>query len=845
MEISYNWLRQYVPLNHDAEEVSKILTAIGLEIEDLTVQGKVQGGLKGLIVGEVLTCEKHPNADRLHVTTVNVGADQPLRIVCGAPNVAVGLKVVVAPVGTELHSVSGETMTIKRAKIRGEESEGMLCAEDEIGVGTSHDGIIELAKEAKVGTPVALQYPELLDYVFSIGITANRADALSHYGVARDIAAYLNQKVPTRAKLPTINLPLGEELDRIPYGATGGKADRAREKSTVEKSATQVDFGSVDSKGCIRYAGLTIRGVTIKESPSWIAERLMAVGLKPICNVVDITNFVMLELGQPLHAFDLKAFPSRRVSVKFPAKGTVFTTLDGQERTLSGNDLAICHDDTPLCLAGVFGGKDSGISETTTDLFLESAVFDPVVVRKTARGFGLQTDASYHFERGVDPAFTITALRRAAELILETAGGSIDGNIIDTYPRPLEHDPIIFDSQRANILMGVSLSRRELETLFEGLEIDYRPIGAGKYELKVPYYRVDVTHMEDVAEDLLRLYGYDRVPISNKMSVALDREARSAIAQHERTVRLMLVGAGFHEIMCNSLNSSEDYNEQLTYEGRHIVKIMNPRSGDLNVLRPTLLLGGLDAIARNISRQRTNLKLCEFGHCYTYEEEGKKTNDPLFGYTENPRLGLWLCGSNAEGVWNDVKQPYDTYHLKGYCETILHQAGIDLRSVYYRETSGGFLSSAATISLGKKGNDLCRFGEVDENLLMRYEIKQPVFFAEIEWGAIAALWEKKHIGFEELPQFPEVRRDLALLLDKRVAYAQVEHVARRTAGSLLKRMALFDVYEGDKIPEGKKSYAVKFILQNERATLDDVTIDGCMQRLADAFAKELGATLRS
>lgn len=820
MKISYDWLKQYVALDLDANAVAEILTAIGLEVEAVECEANVKGGMKGLLVGEVLTCVKHPNADRLHLTTVNIGCGEPLRIVCGAPNVREGLKVVVAPVGAKLYSSQGEEMTIKRAKIRGEESEGMLCAEDEIGIGDSHEGIIELAPDAPVGAPAVKMYPNLCQYVYTIGITANRADALSHYGVARDLAAYLNQKIPTAAQLPNVELSVGE------------------------KSDTQVELGDIDARGCIRYAGLTIRGVNVQESPAWLKKRLEAVGLHSISNVVDITNYVMLEMGHPLHAFDLKAFPSRRVRVAFPAEATQLQTLDGQVRTLNGHDLAICDAQTPLCLAGVFGGKESGVSETTTDLFLESAVFDPVVIRKTSKNMGLQTEASYRFERGVDPAFTIAALRRAAALILDTAGGYIDGDIIDAYPRPLKHDPIIFDSQRAYALMGITLSRRELETLFEGLEIDYRPIGAGKYELQVPYYRVDVTRMEDVAEDVLRLYGYDRVPVSDKMNVALDREVRPATALHERRVRYMLVGAGFNEIMCNSLNSSRNYSNELTYEGLQIVKILKPRSTDLDVLRPTLLLGGLDTIARNISHQRSNLKLCEFGHCYSYAPQNCASGDALSGYNEYARLGLWLCGNLTDGLWNEPKQPYDTYHLKGYCEAILREAGIGLTDVYYSELPSDFLSSAASISLGKGGKELCRFGEVDARVLQRFDIKAKVFYAELEWGVLAECWEKKRVVYAEVPQFPEVRRDLALVLDQKVAYAQIEHIARRTAGGLLKRMGLFDVYEGENIPKGKKSYAVTFILQDEHATLDDATIDGCMQRLVDAFTNELGAELR-
>lgn len=820
MKISYDWLKQYVTIDQDADAVAEILTAIGLEVEAVECEAKVKGGMRGLLVGEVITCVKHPNADRLHLTTVNIGCGGPLRIVCGAPNVREGLKVVVAPIGAKLYSAKGEELTIKRAKIRGEESEGMLCAEDEIGVGSSHEGIIELAPDAPVGTPAVKMYPALCDYTFTIGITANRADALSHYGVARDLAAYLNQKVPTTAQLPNVELSVGE------------------------KSDTQVELGDIDPRGCIRYAGLTIRGVKISDSPAWLANRLKAIGETPISNVVDVTNFVMLEMGQPLHAFDLKAFPSRRVSVRFSQEATQLEALGEQMKTLGAEDLTICDAHTPLCIAGVKGGTVSRVTSDTTDIFLESAVFDPVAIRKTSKRLGLQTEASYRFERGVDPAFTIAALRRAAALILETAGGYIDGNIIDTYPRPLKHDPIIFDSQRAYTLMGITLSRRELETLFEGLEIDYRPIGAGKYELQVPYYRVDVTRMEDVAEDVLRLYGYDRVPVSDKMNVALDREARPATALHERRVRYMLVGAGFHEIMCNSLNSSRNYGNNLTYEGQQIVKILNPRSNDLDVLRPTLLLGGLDTIARNISHQRPNLKLCEFGHCYTYAPREQQSDDALRNYSEHARLGLWLCGNLSDGIWNEPKQAYDSYHLKGYCEAILREAGINLSSVRYHDTSGGFLSSAATLYCDDDAKGLCRFGEVDPSVLQRFDIKAPVFYAELEWGELALRWDAKRLGYTEVPQYPEVRRDLALVLDQKIAYAQIERIAQRAAGSLLKRMGLFDVYEGENIPKGKKSYAVKFILQDERATLDDATIDGCMQRLVAAFTKELGAELR-
>lgn len=821
MEISYNWLRQYVPLDCDAETVGQILTSIGLEVESLTPRGAVPGELKGLIVGEVQACERIPNTDHLHVTMVNVGKGSPLRIVCGAPNVRERLKVVVAPVGVTLYNHQGAPLVIKRAKIRGVESEGMLCAEDEIGVGTSHEGIIELDDRAKVGSPVALQYPALCDYIFSIGVTANRADALSHYGVARDLAAYFNQKVPTKAILPEISIQLGA------------------------KSATQVELGEIDTAGCVRYSGLTIRGVEVKASPEWVAERLRSVGLTPICNVVDVTNLVMLELGQPLHAFDLGAFPTRRVSVGFPPAGTPLETLDGQVRTFGGEDLAVCHGSTPVCIAGIFGGKASGIAARTTEIFLESAVFNPVMVRKSSRRFALQTDASYRFERGVDPAFTVVALKRAASLIMEIAGGRIDGDIIDFYPRPLEHEPIVFDSQRAYSLMGVTLSRRELETLFDGLEIDYRPIGAGKYELKVPYYRVDVTRMEDVTEDILRLYGYDRVPVSSKMSIALDQEMRPAVTMYEKAVRLMLVGAGFSEIMCNSLTSSKNFGEEVSYEGFPLVRILNPRSMDFDALRPTLLLGGLEAIARNTSHQRSSLQLCEFGHCY--HSSLPKTlsgDDPLDAYVEQSRLGLWLTGYRREDSWNEGREPYDIYHLKGYCEAILSEAGVELRDARYERSTLAFLSNAATISLVGREGWLCRFGEVDEGLLKSFSIKQPVFYAEMSWEVLLSIWEAKKVRNVELPQFPEVRRDLALILPESVTFGQVEEVALRVAGGMLKRMSLFDVYEGNNIPKGMRSYAVKFILQDEHSTLDDIAIEQCMQRLITALTESLGATLR-
>ncbi len=817
MKVSFRWLSQYLTPCPEVTGVADALTAIGLEVEHEEETPSAAQRFQGLVVGEVLSCVQHPNADKLHCTEVSVGGE-PLRIVCGAPNVAAGQKVVVATIGTRLQDKEGNTFTIKKSKLRGEVSEGMLCAEDEIGIGDSHDGIMVLPAETKVGTPLAELYPSEGDTIFEIGLTANRADAMSHYGVARDWAAYQNLTTPCKARLPEV-APLSEQ-----------------------PSATAIALGEIDAARCIRYSGLTLRGVKVAPSPAWMQQALQAIGVRPINNVVDITNYVLHEVGNPLHAFDLKAFGTKKVTVRTLPEGTPFTTLDGKERKLRGEDLCICDGDTPLCLAGVFGGLHSGVTDTTTDLFLEAAVFQPVSVRKTARYHGLNTDASFRFERGIDPQFTPYALRRAAQLLVEYAGARVDGAPIDCYPVPCTPHEVDIDLQRVRERLGYEMSSEQMIKILDGLEIAHQDLGNGVWHLRVPYYRIDVTREADIVEELLRLGGFPPLG-ENRIAFALDSR-NSYRAPRLEAVKDLLVGAGFQEIMSLSLTNGEVGKGLFSEEA---VTLLNPLSTDLDTLRQDLVFGACDAVARNITRQRPDLRFFEAGHVFAKK---KVAGQALAGYSERPMLALTLTGDWTPATWLGAATPVSVFHLKGYFEEVCTAYKVDSRLLEYTEQGAddGLYLYSLTVHLkwadGTSGL-LGRFGQLSPKLLKQFGVKVSVFYAGLYTDILEQHYaEAARLQVQPLPRFPEVRRDLSLLIRKDVSFAALQGAALRTEKRLLRDMFLFDVYEGEGVPEGMRSYAIAFTLQDVDKTLTDSDIEAVMQRLLASFQKEFGAELR-
>ena len=871
MKISYSWLTDYLPTQLSPSEVAAKLTQIGLEVEGIEEVATIPGGLAGLVAGRVLTCEKHPNADRLHVTTVDVGGGEPLRIVCGAPNVAAGQLVVVAQVGVTLYPTDGESFRIKKGKIRGEVSEGMLCAEDEVGLGKGHEGIMVLPPDAKPGSPIAPLFHVESDTVLEIGLTANRADAMSHYGVARDLAALLNLTTPTKARLPEVKLP------------------------PLASSATAVRQGSFTPGLATRYMGLTIRGVKVGPSPAWLQQRLRTIGLAPINSVVDITNYVLHSVGQPLHAFDLKSFASGAVSVMTLPEGTPFTTLDGKARKLGAGDIAICDGTTPLCLGGVFGGLNSGITPSTADLFLESAVFNPTAIRKTAKRHGLSTDASFRFERGVDPNGAEYALLRAAQLILEIAGGAIDGKPIDYYPDPQAARSILFSPARARQRIGAEIPDGEMLRILDGLEIGHRWVGSGTegshhpplnqaaaspnratkgksnatglqagearqagcamqskaegvvhaeslLELSVPLYRVDVTRPEDVEEEILRIWGYDHVPIPSTIAYTVPAPKDDRARRLQAEVGDFLVGAGYTEIMGLTLTAEGIYSQLKAFSPASLVHVLNPLSSDLNVLRPTLLVGALDAVARNTARQRPNLKLFEFGRVHHLTGAKGSAESPLEPYHETTNLAITLTGKHHPETWAEPQRDLTVFDLKGAVENVLGYLGIPLGGLEYSAPPEGIYGHGLTIA--RKGVCLGHFGEVASGVSKVFGIKQTVLYAELAWDTLLATNGQSKLKFAPLPRFPEVRRDMALLLDQTVTFAQLQRTALKAEPKLLKDVWLFDVYEGEKLPAGKRSYAIGLTLQDPETTLNDSTIDGAVERVYQALVKAWGVERR-
>lgn len=806
MKISYNWIKQFLKIDLPSAEVSDILTDLGLEVEIVEKYQSVKGGLEGVVVGHVLTCEKHPDADRLNITTVDLGEGTPVQIVCGATNVAAGQKVPVATIGTKLFDKDGNEFEIKKGKIRGQESHGMICAEDELGLGTSHDGIMVLDSNLKPGTPAAKVFNIENDEVFEIGLTPNRADAMSHMGVARDLRAALIQK---NASLELITPSVS--------------------KFKVDKRTLKIDVDVKDSSLAPRYCGVTISGVTIKPSPSWLQNRLKAIGLTPKNNVIDVTNYVLHELGQPLHAFDAAKI-NGKVTVKTVEAGTKFVTLDDVERTLHEEDLLICDDKGPMCLAGVFGGKNSGVSENTTTIFLESAYFNPVTIRKTAKRHTLSTDASFRFERGIDPTITEYALKRAALLIQEVAGGEITSDVIDVYPKKIEDFTVFLNYEKAFKLIGQELPKETIKKIVASLDIKVNNSSDAGLGLIIPAYRVDVQREVDVIEEILRVYGYNNITFSKKLNATVAKSARTEDYKVQNIIASQLNSFGFHEMMANSLTTPDYVQLSELLKEEYNVTMLNPLSSELSVMRQSMLYSGLEAISYNINRKNSDLKLFEFGKSY---------RKLLSGYNEKKHLTLFVSGNRVSESWTNVQKPTDFFLFKGYVNSILSRLGFD--KTQNLPVENDIFSEGIAFALGN--DTLVEMGTVKKSILKHFDIKQEVFYAEFNWDLVIKLLSNK-IKFTSIPKYPEVRRDFALLVDTNVAFESIYKVARQTEKSLLKDINLFDVYEGKNLPEGKKSYAVSFTIQDTTKTLTDVQIDKIMSKLQSNFESELGAQLR-
>lgn len=820
MNISYNWLKDYLDFDLQPDEVAAALTSIGLETGGVEEVQTIKGGLEGLVIGEVLTCEEHPNSDHLHITTVNVGGEAPLQIVCGAPNVAAGQKVVVAVNGTKLYD-GDECFTIKRSKIRGVESNGMICAEDEIGIGTDHNGIIVLPADAVVGTPAKEYYHIKSDYVLEVDITPNRVDATSHYGVARDLAAYLKQAgQPFALKAPSV------------------------EAFRIEDETPAIEVVVENTEACPRYSAVTIKGVTVKESPEWMKNRLTAIGLRPINNVVDVTNYVLHELGQPLHSFDAGKIKGNKVIVKTEPEGTKFVTLDGVERTLTDRDLMICNTEEPMCIGGVFGGLDSGVTEQTTDVFLESACFHPTWIRKTARRFGLNTDASFRFERGLDPNHTMYVLKRAALLIQELAGGTITGSIQDVYPKAVEPYTVEVTYNKINTLIGKEIPVETVKSILASLEMEVVSETAEGLTLHVPVYRIDVQRDVDVIEDILRIYGYNNVEFSDQVKSNLSYQTPTDRSYDwQNKISEQLCGAGFNEIMNNSLTRSAYYDDLSTYPAARCVRLMNPLSADLNCMRQTLLFGGLESIEHNAKRKNGNIRFFEFGNCYVYDADQKKDGEVLAEFSEEYRLGLWVSGNRVENNWAHPNEKSSVYELKAYVENILLRLGVNMKKVIFGHLTNDLYAAGLSITTAS-GRSLGTMGIVNKKLCKAQDIDVEVYYAELSWTLLMKEIRKNKVTFAEISKYPAVKRDLALLLDKHVPFADIEKIARDSERKLLKEVTLFDVYEGKNLPAGKKSYAVSFFLQDETKTLNDKQIDAIMKKIRTNLEQKLGAQLR-
>lgn len=821
MNISYNWLKEYLNFNLSPEEVSAALTSIGLETDGVEKVETIKGGLEGLVVGKVLTCVEHPDSDHLHITTVDLGDGIPTQIVCGAANVAAGQHVVVATVGTKLYDGDKE-FAIKKSKIRGVESFGMICAEDEIGVGTSHDGIIELPETVKPGTLAKDYYNVKDDYMFEVDLTPNRIDAASHFGVARDLAAWMKAQ--------------GMQADLHSPSVDAFHSDRADGAIPVEVECQEA---------AIRYAGLTIRGVKVAESPEWLRNYLTAIGQRPINNVVDITNFILNAYCQPLHCFDLAKVKGNKIVVRPAAEGLKFVTLDGVERTMTARDLMICNAEEPMCIAGVFGGLESGVTEQTTDIFLESACFHPTWVRKTARRQGLNTDASFRFERGVDPNNVIYALKAAALLVKELAGGEICGEISDFYPAPVERPMVELSLDYMSRLIGKTLDKGLVKTILAALEMEIEKETDDVLTLRIPTYRVDVTRPCDVVEDILRIYGYNNVEFDETLHASLSyRQPTDDANQLQNLVSEQLTAAGYHEIMNNSLTAVSYYDGLEMYPLDNCVRLLNPLSSDLAVMRQTLVFGGLESLAHNINRKSANLLMYEFGNVYSFDPQAESTEEkPLAPFAEEAHLGIWMTGDLHTANWTAPAVKSTVFDLKAVVENVFARLGVSQKELVAKQTSNDLF--AACLEYRNRGGKLIGYvGVVSHKMLKKTDISQPVYFAELNWNALVKIALKKKVEYTDLPKSMPVKRDLALLIDAATTFADVETVIRNSEKRLLKSVTLFDVYEGKNLEAGKKSYAVSMTLQDDEKTLNDKQIDAVMKKIITNLQKQLGAQLR-
>ena len=820
MNISYNWLKQYVDFDLSADELGAALTSVGLEVGSVEEIQSVKGGLQGLVVGRVITCDPHPNSDHMHVCTVDLGSGEPQQIVCGAPNVAAGQKVIVATLGTKLYD-GDDCITIKKSKLRGVESFGMICAEDEIGVGTSHDGIIVLPDDTPVGMSAADYYGIKSDWLIEVDITPNRADACSHYGVARDLYAWLVRNGHKTS------------LHRADVSAFA-----------VDNHDMDIDVVVENAEACPRYCAVTLTDCEVKESPEWLQQRLRAIGLRPINNIVDITNYIMFAYGQPLHCFDADMIEGRKVVVKTMPEGTPFVTLDGQEHKLSDRDLAICNACEPMCIAGVFGGKGSGTYETTKNVLLESAYFNPTWIRKSARRHGLNTDASFRFERGIDPDGQIYALKEAALLVKELAGGKISMEIKDVAVPMQKAFHVDLEYRYVHDLIGKTIPVDVIKEIVTSLEMKITGETESGLSLEVPGYRVDVQRPCDVVEDILRIYGYNNVEIPTAVKSSLTVKGEEDRSNKlENLVSEQLVGCGFREIMNNSLTKAAYYDDLKTYPSENLVRLLNPLSSDLNVLRQTLLFGGLESIEHNVNRKNSNLSFFEFGNCYYYNKEKKNPEKILAAYDEEMHLGLWLTGNRVEGSWAHPDEASSIYELKAYVANILTRLGVSMGGLVVGAGSNDLFSKSLSVA-DHNGKLLLELGLVRKSLAVACGVEQEVFFAELNWTLLMKKTQKNAVSFKEISKYPAVSRDLALLLDKNVEFAEVERVAFASEKKLLKSVRLFDVYEGEHLEAGKKSYAVNFILQDESKTMSDKQTDAVMNKIIANLEKQLGAKLR-
>ncbi len=828
MNISYKWLKRYIDFDQNAKDLAALLTSVGLECDTVEEVESIRGGLRGVVIGRVLTCTDHPDSDHLHITTVDLGNGEPTQIVCGAPNVAAGQTVVVATVGTTLYDGDKE-VKIKKSKIRGVESFGMICAEDELGLGTDHAGIMVLPDDVAPGTPAAEYFKVESDWCLEVELTPNRVDAASHYGVARDIKAKQWCEIAqgkADAEYPEISVP-----DVSAF--------------TTDREDGAVKIRVEDTQGCPRYSGVTIRNVEVKESPEWLKNLLIAAGQRPINNIVDITNFVLLGIGQPLHCFDLAHVAGEEIVVRTCPEGTKFTTLDGVERTLGEADLMICDTDKPMCIAGVFGGLDSGVTEATKSVFIESAYFNPTRVRRTARRHGLSTDASFRYERGTDPNITTYAARLAAVLIKELAGGEICGPVADIYPSPVEEAEMDFSLDYCTRLIGKEIPRDLVVTILKALEIDVQPTdNPDVLHLKVPTYRVDVYRPCDVVEEILRIYGYNNVEISKEAHICLSQRT-DVDASHDmqQTVAEQLTALGFNEILNNSLTAESYYPEEGLMPASHCVRLLNPLSGELSVMRQTLLYGGLESIAHNVNRKAPDLKFYEFGNVYSLNPEKEPTAErPLAPYSEHPELALWLTGDFTPASWNSKAAEASVYDMRAIVENIFRRLGVSLAALKYSQGSDEIFSASLDID-SRSGRRIARIGLLRHSLLKRFDIERDVVYAQIDWSALFKIATDGSVTFRDIPRTQPVDRDLALLVDKNMRFADIEGAIRGAEKKLLRDVRLFDVYEGKNLPEGKKSYAVALQLQDDEKTLADKQIEAVMGKIVKAL-QGIGAELR-